>query len=270
MIRSPACIAELERAASGATMPNLSNGSLGRLSVIKPPLEEQQRIVAVLDEAFAAIATATANAEKNLANARELFGAMLANEFQQTDRTWQSRPFEECLKRVKYPTKIQRKAFRAEGAFPIVSQEADFINGYWDNPSDVLRVEKPLLVFGDHTQILKYIDFDFVLGADGVKLLLPESFLDTKFLLYFLKAHPMPAKGYARHYRHLKALDVCFPSIDDQRRIADRIENFERKIGKLDELQEGQIKQLIALKQSLLHRAFTGELTATARRREAA
>lgn len=195
----------------GAVFASINRAGIEAIEIPLPSLEEQRRIVATLDETFAAIATATAIAEKNLANARALFEAMLANEFQQADSDWKSRTFESCLKRVKYPAKIQRKAFKVEGDFPVVSQESDFINGYWDNPTHVLRVEKPLIVFGDHTQILKYVDFDFVLGADGVKLLLPEDFLDTRFMLYFLLANPIPPKGYARHYRHLKSLDASLP-----------------------------------------------------------
>ncbi len=255
---------KLNELGTGATFKELASSVLGNFEIPLPPLEEQRRIVAVLDEAFAAIATATANAKKNLANARELFEAILASAFNKVDETWQSRPFESCLKRLKYPAKIQRKAFKKNGKFPIISQESDFINGYWDYPEDVLLVEKPLIVFGDHTQILKYIDFDFVLGADGVKLLLPESFLDTKYLLYFLKANPMPAKGYARHYRHLKSLDVYFPVIDQQRRIASKIENFETIIEQLEQMQERREENLTALKQSFLHCAFAGEITLAA------
>ena len=81
MLRSPACVAELVKAAAGATMQNLSNGSLSNLSVAVPSLDEQRRIVAVLDKAFAGIATATANAQKNLVNARALFDLYLASNF---------------------------------------------------------------------------------------------------------------------------------------------------------------------------------------------
>lgn len=69
--------------------------------------------------------------------------------------SWTTRPFEDCLDRVNYPSKVQRKNFQIAGKFPIVSQEADFINGYWDDDDDVLRVDRPLVVFGDHTQALK-------------------------------------------------------------------------------------------------------------------
>jgi hypothetical protein len=84
---------------------------------------------------------------------------------------WETKSFEDCIVSVKYTRKIQRKDFLDDGQFPIVSQEAEFTTGYGDDETDVFKVSTPVVIFGDHTQILKYVDFDFVLGADGVKIL---------------------------------------------------------------------------------------------------
>ena len=94
---------------------------------------------------------------------------------------WETKSFEDCIVSVKYTRKIQRKDFLDDGQFPIVSQEAEFTNGYWDDEADVFKVSTPVVIFGDHTQVLKYVDFDFVLGADGVKILQPCDFLRPKF-----------------------------------------------------------------------------------------
>lgn len=132
---------------------------------------------------------------------------------------WQSEPFEGCITKVKYTPKIPRQDFLGDGAFPIVSQEAEFINGYWNNEVDLFRVSTPLIVFGDHTKVLKYIDFDFVLGADGVKILQPRDFLLPKFFYYQLQIAPLDSLGYARHYRLLKELQIVYPSKLEQQRI---------------------------------------------------
>jgi type I restriction enzyme S subunit len=132
---------------------------------------------------------------------------------------WDVKPLEQCLARFNVPAKIQRTQFSDSGAFPIISQEADFINGYWDRSDDVCRLDGPVVVFGDHTQVLKFVDFDFVIGADGVKVLKPDGFLNPRYLYYFLMANRVPSLGYARHYRHLKELNVRYPSLDEQRRI---------------------------------------------------
>ena len=95
---------------------------------------------------------------------------------------WEVRSFEDCIERVTYTTKIQRKDFLDAGEYPVVSQEEDFLNGYWNDEADVFRLDRPAVIFGDHTRVFKYVDFDFVLGADGVKVLKPKSFLHPKFL----------------------------------------------------------------------------------------
>jgi type I restriction enzyme, S subunit len=132
---------------------------------------------------------------------------------------WQSAPFESCIKNVKYTPKIQRKDFLDEGQYPIISQEENFINGYWNEQADLFCVSRPVVLFGDHTKIFKYVDFDFVLGADGVKLLVPEKFLLPKFFYYQLQTANLEKLGYARHYRLLKELAIAYPSTSEQQRI---------------------------------------------------
>jgi type I restriction enzyme, S subunit len=132
---------------------------------------------------------------------------------------WEARSFVECIEKVAYTQKIQRKYFLDDGAFPVVSQEADFINGYWDNKADLYKVTSPIVIFGDHTKVLKYVDFDFVLGADGVKILQPQEFLLPKFFFYQLLAADLDSLGYARHFKLLKELEITYPDIQEQQRI---------------------------------------------------
>lgn len=132
---------------------------------------------------------------------------------------WQKKPFEDCIERVTYTPKVQRKDFLDEGAYPVVSQEKAFINGYWNNEADLFRVTRPLVVFGDHTTVLKYVDFDFVLGADGVKILQARPFLFPKFFFYQLQYATLGSLGYARHYKLLKEMEIAFPTLAEQRRI---------------------------------------------------
>lgn len=60
----------------------------------------------------------------------------------------QQRPFEDCIERVPYTVKVQRRDFLVDGAYPIVSQEEDFINGYWDNEADLFKITTPVVLFG--------------------------------------------------------------------------------------------------------------------------
>ena len=113
---------------------------------------------------------------------------------------WQIKSFEECIEKVTYTG----KDFLDSGEYPVVSQEESFINGYWNNQADVFKVHTPVVIFGDHTKVLKYVDFDFVLGADGVKLLCPKAFLLPRFFYYQLQSVNLDSLGYARHYKLLR------------------------------------------------------------------
>jgi len=251
---------ELVAQATGNAQPNISQIKIKNTEVPVPPLAEQQRIVGLLDEAFEGLANAKANAEKNLQNARALFESHLQSVFTQRGPGWVEKSFEDCIEDMKYTTKIQRKEFLEEGEFPIVSQEAEFTNGYWDNAADVFKVTRPVVIFGDHTQVLKYIDFDFVLGADGVKLLPPKPFLNPKFFFYALRSAPLKSLGYARHYRLLKELQIGYPDTNPQIAIAKKLDALSEETQRLARLYSRKLAALEALKKSLLHQAFTGEL----------
>lgn len=244
----------------GAVFASINKSEVEAIQIPVPTLPEQRRIVGILDEAFEGIATAKAHAEKNLQNARAMFESHLQSVFSEPNEGWESLSFEDCIESVKYTSKIQRKDFLEKGRYPILSQEAEFINGFWDDSTDVFKVEKPMVIFGDHTQVLKYVDFDFVLGADGVKILLPKSFLNAKFFFYQLRSTPKITLGYARHYRLLKERWVSFPEKQTQSRIVGEMDSLERETQRLESIYQRKLAALDALKQSLLHQAFSGQL----------
>lgn len=142
---------------------------------------------------------------------------------------WKKKTFEDCIEKVTYTQKVQQKNFLSDGKYPIISQEEEFVNGYWDKETDLFKVATPVVVFGDHTKVFKYVDFDFVLGADGVKILQPLEFLLPKFFHYQLQTANLDSLGYARHYRLLKELEIAYPPFPEQQRI----------VGILDEAFEG-------------------------------
>lgn len=172
---------------------------------------------------------------------------------------WTTKTLENCLERFRVPAKIQRKQFREVGAFPIVSQEADFVNGYWDKAADVCVLERPVVIFGDHTQVLKYVDFDFVVGADGVKVLAPKPFLDAKYLFYFVMANRTPSLGYARHYRHVKELAVSYPEPKVQQRIVAILDEAFAALARARAHAEANLQNARELFESYLATAFSGE-----------
>ncbi|MEK7549897.1 MAG: restriction endonuclease subunit S [Patescibacteria group bacterium] len=170
--------------------------------------------------------------------------------------SWQLRDFEDCLTKLTYTNKIQRKNFLESGEFPVVSQEIGTINGYWNDKRDLFLVKKPVIIFGDHTQILKYIDFDFVLGADGVKILQTKDGIDSKFFFYFLQSVTFKQLGYARHYRLLKEIQVPIPLLAEQKRTVKILDEKFAQIEELKRITEQQIKNSRELFESYAQSIF--------------
>ena len=140
--------------------------------------------------------------------------------------------FEEgVIDRTRDATKIQRSAYLPEGAIPIIDQGQEFIAGYTNDLEVAYRGTLPVVLFGDHTRALKYIDFPFAAGADGIKVLEPCREIEARFLWYFLRSQTLPNDGYSRHFKHLRALQVPVTSIESQRHAIDvlsRAENIVR------------------------------------------
>jgi type I restriction enzyme S subunit len=166
------------------------------------------------------------------------------------------RSFEECIEKITYGTKVQKADYLQEGSFPIVSQEIELINGYWNKKEDVFEIEKPVIIFGDHTRTLKYVDFNFVLGADGTKIIKPREFIDSKFFFYFLQANQIESKGYSRHYKFLKQLKLNVPPLSTQQKIATKLDSILAEIEKAAAATEASIKNAEALFQSYLAKLF--------------
>ncbi len=227
-------------------------------------MAEQHRIVAILDEAFEGIARATASVNRNIINTRALFTASL-DEAVAGGNDWTTLCFENCIQDVRYTTKVQRRDFKSSGAYPIISQEAGLVNGCWDREVDLFKVTAPIVIFGDHTRVLKFVDFDFVLGADGVKLLKPISELDPKFFFYAIMSKRLEGVGYARHYRLLKETEIAFPSLREQRSVALRLSKIEAELLNSRGIYSNKLADFVGLKHSLLARAFSGELTASSK-----
>ncbi len=138
--------------------------------------------------------------------------------------------FEDALDKVTYSTKIKSSDYKEEGTFPVIDQSDNFIAGYWNNSEDVFRLTKPVTIFGDHTRCFKYVDFDFVLGADGVKILQPSDEFNPKFFYYLIRNIEIKNLGYSRHYKELKEKQIPLPPLSIQEEIVAEIEGYQKII----------------------------------------
>ena len=165
---------------------------------------------------------------------------------------WEYKKFEDALQKVKYTKKLQTSEFLSEGSIPIISQEEEYISGYWNKSEDSFKVDSPVVVFGDHSRVLKYVDFDFVLGADGVKILKPIDGLQAKYLYHYLKWYNVPSMGYSRHYKFLKEITLPIPSLSEQKQIVAELDLLSGAIEK----QKSQLEELDELAQSIFYDMF--------------
>lgn len=107
-----------------------------------------------------------------------------------------------------------------DGNYPVVSQGKNLIDGYSNAVEQVFRVNVPVVMFGDHTKNVKYIDFNFVIGADGTKFLEPICINPKYFYFLILNAtNTMASRGYARHFKLLNSCIFPLPPLVEQQRI---------------------------------------------------
>ena len=162
--------------------------------------------------------------------------------------------------------KIQQKSYLNTGDYAVVDQGQNLIGGYTDDASLQYDGELPVVVFGDHTRCVKYIDFKFVQGADGVKILLPVKSYDSKFFYYAIMNLNIPNMGYSRHFPLFDKLSLPLPPLSEQQRIVERIEELFAKLDEAKERLQEVADSFAVRKAAILHKAFTGELTKQWRR----
>lgn len=157
--------------------------------------------------------------------------------------------------------KLKEKDYLKNGKYPIIDQGQALIGGYTNDELLVYSNQLPIIVFGDHTRCVKFIDFNFVQGADGVKLLLPKKIFNSKFFYYALQSIDIPNLGYRRHYPLFKSLFMPLPPVSEQQRIVNTIESLFAKLDEAKEKAQAACDSYEIRKSAILHKAFTGELT---------
>lgn len=157
--------------------------------------------------------------------------------------------------------KLKQKKYLLEGRIAVIDQGQELVGGYTNDDNIAFTGELPVIIFGDHTRCVKYIDFPFAQGADGVKVLSPTSLVDPKFSYYSLHALSLPDKGYSRHFKFLKETQFPIPPLPEQKRIAKKIEALQYRSSNARKALETIPPLLEKFRQSVLSSAFRGDLT---------
>ena len=150
--------------------------------------------------------------------------------------------FQDVLKDVtSLGHKVDQSQFREFGGIPIIDQGKEFIAARSNATELSWQHQLPVILFGDHTRIFKFVDFPFILGADGVKVLKAKAQNIPLYLYYHLLDFDIPSEGYSRHFKFLQEMFFCIPSLTEQRRIAailaraDRLRRLRRTALQLSE-----------------------------------
>ena len=279
LLRSPRYREVLEGASTGATMKNMSNATLARLQISVPTATEQRRIVAILDEAFESIATAKANTEKNLQNARELFYRQRYSIFADKCSRWRRT-------RLGDTTTVQ------SGGTPLVSTKAFWggdIAWYSSGELKDLHTSEPeryitdaglagsnaklfpngsLLIGMYDTAALKMSLLDreaaFNQAIAGV---MPNSVIEPEFVLHAINVEKDAILSLRRGVRQKnlslsKIKDIAIPlaNIGEQREVARQVEDARHLTDRVESIYALKLSALDELKKSLLHQAFSGAL----------
>ena len=271
----------LESLGTGATFKELSGGKLKEVPFLFPELGEQRRIVTLLDEAFADIATAKANAEKNLQNTRSVFERYLLSVL--NDKKWKWSTLGDLCTSVEYGSSAKSKA---ENGIPVLrmgniqdgrldwknlvfTDDQEEIQKYLLKQNDVLfnRTNSPELV--GKTAIYKS-EMPAIFAGYLIRIHRKDDLLDGDFLTYFLNSQI--ALDYGKtvvissvnqaniNGTKLKSYPIPTPSLTEQKTIVKKLDELAQETHRLETIYRQKITVLDDLKKSLLHQAFSGFL----------
>ncbi|WP_297699081.1 restriction endonuclease subunit S [uncultured Fibrobacter sp.] len=244
---------QIELLSVGGGRQGLNFQQIASFSFLLPPLEEQKKIAATLSvwdsaiEKMEKFIDAKEN-ELNIVLRQNLLGKGIALK-------WKEIPLTEILKSVTPPSKIHQDSYLNSGKYPIVDQSKDLIAGWTNDESSVLKINSPLIIFGDHTCALKIVHMPFAQGADGIKILSAKDGYDPTYIYYAIKANPVIPEGYKRHFSALMLKSILCPSLEEQKKYAVYFKSLDEEISLLKQQLENYKKQ----KQGLMQKLLTGQ-----------
>lgn len=268
LVHDPDFVEHALTGVTGAHHPRTSWAHIAQFERPRFSFEEQRTIAGLLwrtqDLLRACEDTIEAAQKLKQVAMRELFTRGLRGEPQKeteigpVPESWGIRTVAESVHPFRFDRskQVPKSAYQKVGCWPVIDQGQEDVAGYTNDSEKVITPDRPIIIFGDHTRIFKFVDFPFVLGADGTKPLLARDEFIPKFLFYALSALEIPARGYNRHFTVLSEMNVPEPALDEQRDIVAILDAIDRKI----ELHRKKRTVLEELFKALLHKLMTGEI----------
>ena len=237
-----------ELSSGGGGRGGLNKALLMNLPILLPPIPEQEKIAEVLGDVDGLI-----DKTQQLINKKKDLKTATMQKLLTPKEDWEEKNFEQVF--VKIPSKnyqINTLEYQQEGKYPVIDQGQSKICGYSDNKDKLYKNPSGIIIFGDHTRIIKYVDFDFVIGADGTQILNVKSKNNIKFVYFMLCQKDIPNTGYNRHFKFLLDFKYNLPQRTEQDKIAtilsdidSEIEALEKELNKYKDLKTGMMQQLL-------------------------
>lgn len=257
-LRSPGFVNQASHHVAGAKMPRVVMDWFWAHEAPIPSPKEQSRIVELLDEADR-LRRLRREAD---AKAARILPALFLKMFGDPATNPLGWPIESFANIFDDTTagneKLQSSQFLEAGKIAVVDQGQSQIAGYSDDISIAYRGSLPVIVFGDHTRIFKFIDHPFVLGADGVRVLTLKPNVNPLFAYWHCKLLNVPSAGYSRHFKYLKEKNFICPDEALQIRFSELTQTMTLQTSVLEKA-AAKVEQLFSV---LLDKAFSGHLTA--------
>lgn len=144
---------------------------------------------------------------------------------------WESVELQSCLAKVPSTVKILNKDIKDFGKYPVIDQSQDFICGFTDDEKSILNPQDAHIIFGDHTRIVKLVNFKYARGADGTQVILSNNERMPNYLFYqIINQIDLSSYGYARHFKFLKEFPIILPDKDISRKYYEIVNYFFIKI----------------------------------------
>ncbi len=246
---------------SGGIVPSVNKSTIEAIDVLVPSSrDEQQKIAECLEAIDQMISAQNQKVESLKVHKKGLMQQLFpqpgattpALRFPGFTGDWQEKSFDRICHTITPPLKLQSSQYSSSGKFPIVDQSQTLICGWTNDPSGLLR-NAPYIIFGDHTCVLKYIDFPFIQGADGVKILGSNKKDNSKFIYQLLLSNPVKQDGYKRHFSDLKEKVFLLPTtLEEQTKIAECLSSIDEIIS----VEESKVASLKAHKKGLMQQLF--------------
>lgn len=248
----------------GAKVTSISRTALKSVIIYYPSsIEEQQKIADCLLTIDDKIATQTQKIEELKTHKNALLQKLFPQRGKNTPELrfpdftgdWEEIIVGDAIKIITPPKKLQSREFNTIGHFPIIDQSQAYICGYSDDDTAIMNKEsQKLIVFGDHTCILKLVDFPFIQGADGIKIFRSKNQkrIDTKFMYYTMQQFHIAPIAYKRHFSELRSKMLLYPSsLKEQQKIAYSLQSIDNEINAMAKKLEFLRLQKDALMQQL-------------------